>query len=34
MTTLTKFALGMMGQLRPKPAQGDAASSIALPPPD
>jgi nitroreductase len=34
MTTLTKFALGMMGQLRPKPAQGDAATSIILPPPD
>lgn len=34
MNTLTKFALGMMGQLRPKPAVGDAASSINLPPPD
>jgi SagB-type dehydrogenase family enzyme len=34
MTTLTKFALGMMGQLRPKPAQGDSATSLILPPPD
>jgi nitroreductase len=34
MTTLTKFALGMMGQLRPKPAQGDAATSLVLPPQD
>lgn len=33
MTTLTKLALGMMGALRPKPASGDSASSIALPPP-
>ncbi len=33
MTTLTKLALGLMGQLRPKPATGDAAASIALPPP-
>jgi SagB-type dehydrogenase family enzyme len=33
MSTLTKFALGMMGQLRPKPAQGDAAPKIALPAP-
>jgi hypothetical protein len=33
MNTLTKFALGMMGQLRPKPAVGDAATTIALPPP-
>ena len=31
MSTLTKFALGMMGQLRPKPALGTAASSIPLP---
>jgi len=34
MTTLTKFALGMMGQLRPKPPQGDSATSLILPPPD
>jgi nitroreductase len=32
MSTLTKLALGMMGQLRPKPA-ADGASSIELPPP-
>jgi nitroreductase len=30
---LTKLALGMMGQLRPKPAKGDSATSIMLPPP-
>jgi len=34
MSTLTKFALGMMGQLRPKPARGDAAPHIALPSPE
>ena len=34
MSTLTKFALGMMGQLRPKPAQGNASPMIALPVPD
>ncbi|PWB49412.1 MAG: nitroreductase [Nitrosomonadales bacterium] len=33
MNTLTKLALGMMGQLRPKPARGDSATSISLPPP-
>lgn len=33
MNTLTKLALGMMGALRPKPAVGDSANSIALPPP-
>jgi SagB-type dehydrogenase family enzyme len=33
MTTLTKLALGMMGKLRAKPALGDSAASIALPPP-
>lgn len=33
MNTLTKLALGMMGQLRPQPARGDSASSIPLPPP-
>ena len=31
MSTLAKFALGMMGQLRAKPAQGDATPKIALP---
>ena len=31
---MTKFALGMMGQLRPKPVQSDAATSIVLPPAD
>lgn len=34
MNTLTKLALGMMGQLRPKPSKGDAATSISLPPPE
>ena len=34
MSTLTKIALGAMGQLRPKPATGNSATSIALPPPD
>jgi nitroreductase len=34
MSTLTKLALGVMGQLRPKPAQGDAVPRIALPVPD
>ena len=34
MNTLTKLALGAMGQLRPKPAQGDATPKIALPAPD
>ena len=33
MNTLTKFALGLMGQLRPKPAQGNPETSIVLPPP-
>jgi nitroreductase len=33
MNMLGKLALGMMGQLRPKPAQGDSANSILLPPP-
>ncbi len=31
---MTKFALGMMGRLRPKPAKGDAVPEIALPAPD
>lgn len=34
MNTLTKLALGAMGRLRPKPAQGDAVPKIALPAPD
>jgi SagB-type dehydrogenase family enzyme len=34
MSTLTKLALGMMGQIRPKPAKGDSAGSISLPPPE
>jgi nitroreductase len=33
MSTIAKFALGMMGQLRPKPALGNAESKITLPPP-
>lgn len=31
--TLTKLVLGAMGALRPRPALGDAAASIPLPPP-
>ncbi|MEP6839912.1 MAG: SagB/ThcOx family dehydrogenase [Bradyrhizobium sp.] len=34
MNTLTKLALGAMGRLHPKPAQGDAAPRITLPAPD
>jgi SagB-type dehydrogenase family enzyme len=34
MTTLGKFALGLMGKLRPQPALGGAAAVITLPPPD
>lgn len=34
MSTLAKFALGMMGQLRPKPAQGTASPVISLPAPE
>lgn len=34
MTTLTKLALGMMGQLRARPPKGDAPTTIALPEPD
>ena len=34
MNALTKLALGAMGQLRPRPAQGDATPKIALPAPD
>jgi hypothetical protein len=33
MGTLTKLALGMMGQLRPKPAKGEAPPKITLPSP-
>jgi SagB-type dehydrogenase family enzyme len=33
MSALTKLALGMMGRLRPKPAQGDATQRITLPRP-
>ncbi len=33
MSVLTKFALGMMGRLRPEPAKGDSATSISLLPP-
>jgi hypothetical protein len=31
MNTLTKLALGLMGQLKPQPASGDATQSMALP---
>jgi nitroreductase len=34
MSTLTKLALGAMGRLRPRPAQGDAAPKIELPAPE
>ena len=34
MSTLTKLALGAMGQLRPRPAKGDARPVIKLPAPD
>ena len=34
MNTLTKLVLGMMGQLRPKPATGDTAKSVSLPLPE
>jgi nitroreductase len=34
MSTLTKFALGMMGQLRPKPTLGTTVPSLALPAPE
>lgn len=33
MSTLTKLVLGLMGQLRPKPAKGDASKTIVLPSP-
>ncbi len=32
MNTLTKLALGLMGQYKPRPAIGDVASTTALPP--
>jgi SagB-type dehydrogenase family enzyme len=32
MNTLTKMALGLMGQLKPQPGTGDAESTLALPP--
>lgn len=34
MNTLTKMALGMIGSLKPRPAQGDASQWLALPEPD
>jgi SagB-type dehydrogenase family enzyme len=34
MSTITKLALGVMGQLRPRPPQGNASSTIKLPAPD
>jgi SagB-type dehydrogenase family enzyme len=34
MSTLTKLALGVMGQLRPRPVKGDARATIKLPAPD
>ncbi len=33
MNTLTKLALGLMGQLNPQPPLGDATANLALPPP-
>jgi SagB-type dehydrogenase family enzyme len=33
MNAITKFALGMMGQLRPRPVLGNSAPRITLPPP-
>jgi SagB-type dehydrogenase family enzyme len=33
MNTLTKLALGLMGQLQPQPAAGDSPVTLALPPP-
>jgi hypothetical protein len=33
MNTLTKLALGLMGQLKPLPPVGDPGTTIALPPP-
>lgn len=34
MNTLTKLALGLMGQLKPRPPVGTAAAAITLPPPN
>jgi hypothetical protein len=34
MHTVGKFVLGLMGQLRAKPAAGDSAMSVSLPPPE
>ena len=34
MSTLTKMALGVMGQLRARPARGSSTKTIALPAPD
>jgi SagB-type dehydrogenase family enzyme len=34
MSTLTKLALGLIGQLKAQPAVGDAASTTQLPPPN
>jgi hypothetical protein len=34
MNMLSKLAHGMMGQLRSKPAKGNSATSILLPPPE
>lgn len=34
MSTLTKMALGMMGQLRARPALGESVANIALPAPE
>ena len=34
MSTLTKLALGVMGQLRPRPARGEGRPAIKLPAPD
>jgi hypothetical protein len=33
MNTLTKLALGLIGQNRPRPAIGDGRDSMPLPPP-
>ena len=33
MNTLTKLALGLMGQLKPQPPIGDATTTMPLPPP-
>lgn len=33
MNTLTKLARGLIGRLKPQPAQGDAVAALCLPPP-